>query len=88
MFVGGYTVFTLSVHKPYCNGMYVLYIFYMHFTLIVSVFMLSICDTEINQSIKKSFCACVRNILFPSYLEESLMEFHQILQTHSYVQGK
>ena len=27
-----------------------LYIFYMHFTLIVSVFMLSICDTEINQS--------------------------------------
>ena len=30
-----------------------LYIFYMHFTLIVSVFMLSICDTEINQSINQ-----------------------------------
>ena len=32
-----------------------LYIFYMHFTLIVSVFMLSICDTEINKSINQSF---------------------------------
>ena len=32
-----------------------LYMFYMHFTLIVSVFMLSICDTEINQSINQSF---------------------------------
>ena len=31
-----------------------LYIFYMHFTLIVSVFMLSICDTEINKSINQS----------------------------------
>ena len=30
-----------------------LYIFYMHFTLIVSVFMLSICDIEINQSINQ-----------------------------------
>ena len=34
------------------NEMYVLYLFYMHFTLSVSVFMLSVCDTEINQSIK------------------------------------
>ena len=28
--------------------------FYMHFTLIFSVVMLSICDTEINQSINQS----------------------------------
>ena len=46
--------YRLASHKPYCNGMYVLYIFYMHFTLIVSVFMLSICDTEINNSINQT----------------------------------
>ena len=36
-----------------------LYKFYMHFTLIVSVFMLSICDTEINQSINTNDQVCV-----------------------------
>ena len=54
VFVGGYTVFTLSVHLK----------------------------------VRPTVRLCVRNVLFPLYLEESLMEFHQILQTHSYVQGK
>ena len=35
-----------------------------------------------------SDCPCVHYVLFPSYLEESLTEFHKTLQTHSYVQGK
>ena len=37
------------------NEMYVLYVFYMHFTFIVSVFMLSNCDTEINKSINQLY---------------------------------
>ena len=39
-------------------------------------------------SVRLNIRPCVRNVLFPKYLEESLMEFHQILQTHSYAQGK
>ena len=31
-----------------------LHLFYMHFTFIISVFILSICDTEINKSINHS----------------------------------
>ena len=46
VFVGGYTVFTLSDPVSVCN------------------------------------------VLFPSNLKESLMEFHQTLQTHSYIQDK
>ena len=30
----------------------------------------------------------VRNVLFPKYLEESLLDFHQTLQTCSYMQDK
>ena len=30
----------------------------------------------------------VRNVLFPQYLEESLLDFHQTLQTCSYMQDK
>ena len=29
---------------------------------------------------------CVHNILFPYHLEESLLEFHQTLQTYLYIQ--
>ena len=32
--------------------------------------------------------ASVRNVLFPSYLEESLLDFHQTLQTCLYMQDK
>ena len=32
--------------------------------------------------------ASVRNVLFPKYLEESLLDFHQTLQTCSYMQDK
>ena len=43
-----------------------------------------------------SCCPCVRpcvrpsvrKVLFPSYLEESLLDFHQTLQTCSYMQDK
>ena len=54
VFVGGYTVFTLSV-RP---------------------------NERTNER------KCVRDVLFPKYLEESLIEFYQTLQKHSYVQGK
>ena len=33
-------------------------------------------------------CVYVRKVFFPQYLEESFMEFHQIMQTLSYVQGR
>ena len=33
-----------------------------------------------------SVSVSVRNVLFPSYLEESLLDFHQTLQTCSYMQ--
>ena len=35
-----------------------------------------------------SVCVPVHNVLFPLYLEESLLDFHQTLQTCSYMQDK
>ena len=35
-----------------------------------------------------SVCASVPNVLFPKYLKESLLDFHQTLQTCSYMQDK
>ena len=38
--------------------------------------------------VRASLCPSVRNVLFPQYLEESLLDFHQTLQTCSYMQDK
>ena len=38
--------------------------------------------------LKNFFRLSVRNVLFPYYLGESLLDFHQILQTCSYMQDK
>ena len=43
-------------------------------------------------SVRASVCPCVRasvrNVLFLQYFEESSLDFHQTLQTYSYMQDK
>ena len=45
------------------------------------------CFYVVHPCVRPSVCACLRNVLF-QYLKESLLDFHQTLQTCSYMQDK
>ena len=78
------TVYYYCMNRRIC--MFLLYIFPDYFVIIP--------PANFVEGILFSRCPCVRpcvrpsvcNVLFLKYLEESLMDFHQTLQTCSYMQ--
>ena len=53
-----------------------------------TLFVVGILLHVVRPAVRASVCSSIRNVLFLSYLEDSLLDSHQTLLTCSYMQDK